>query len=399
MKNRVTVQALCTLLIMVIFLSGCSTGYKIEGNISGDTEGKTIYLYKGREAIDSTILANGKFRFEGKLPVASFLTVRVISNQDKNNFSGNAPVKYHVIPLFLDKGKVVIHADLDEIPNSYHEGYDYSKISVTGPKVNGYFMDYLDEKRQEFENMHSLKSGYYIHNPNSMSEGIAEVEKAEAGEAAYRKFVKEQLARNSANPLAPYILSDNMNIRGIGIEFSAAEIDQLIALLPPQQKQTETGKVAVENAEKVRSSSVGAPYIDYVFVDVDGNNVRVSDYACKGKYVMLEFWASWCAPCRWEIPHLKKVYESYNPVGFEIISISLDTDHKEWVSAMEKEEMSWLQLSYPEGFDGQLRSDYNFAGIPMSVLIDPEGNIVDRSMRGSRMDKKLIELFGNHFTI
>src|SRR5699024_299911 len=129
----------------------------------------------------------------------------------------------------------------------------------------------------------------------------------------------------------------------------------------------------------------------------EGNTIKLSDYVGKGKYVLLNFWASWCGPCRADIPHLQEVYNLYHPEGFEIISISMDENKDDWLEALDEEQMKWLQISNLKGFEDSVSKLYNFRGIPTDILVGPEGYIITRNMRGSWMDKKLIELYGNKF--
>jgi thiol-disulfide isomerase/thioredoxin len=117
--------------------------------------------------------------------------------------------------------------------------------------------------------------------------------------------------------------------------------------------------------------------------------VSPEDY--KGKIVVIDFWASWCGPCRNEIPHLKEVYEKYHPQGVEILSVSIDKKEAAWRKALAEEEMAWTQVLAPKA-GKQTMKDYQFSGIPFIIILDKQGKIVAKQLRGKKIDEKLDEL-------
>lgn len=124
---------------------------------------------------------------------------------------------------------------------------------------------------------------------------------------------------------------------------------------------------------------------------VEGKEVSLSDF--KGKYVLLDFWASWCGPCRNEIPNVKKAYEKYKDKGFEVIGVSLDDKKDKWLKALEEEQTTWVNVHAVGGFKNKVATDYNIHGIPYILLIDKEGRVLARNARGANLHIKLDELF------
>ena len=139
--------------------------------------------------------------------------------------------------------------------------------------------------------------------------------------------------------------------------------------------------------------AVGTKYSDIELVNPDGKKVKLSEYVPEGKYVMLEFWASWCGPCRGEIPHLREVYKEYKDKGFEIVSISIDRKDQDWKKAMKEENMVWTQLNDPGEFEGPVTQVYNIMGVPTCILLDKEGHIFKTDMRGAQLDAVLEEIY------
>ncbi len=170
-------------------------------------------------------------------------------------------------------------------------------------------------------------------------------------------------------------------------------IDQTLATLkktnptyPPLLKYIKDKEEARAAAEKVKLGKV-APHFSYP--TPEGVMVSPEDY--KGKIVVIDFWASWCGPCRNEIPHLKEVYEKYRSKGIEMLSVSIDKKEADWHKALAEENMAWAQVLAPNA-GKQTMKDYQFSGIPFIIILDKEGKIVAKQLRGKKIDEKLDEL-------
>ena len=143
------------------------------------------------------------------------------------------------------------------------------------------------------------------------------------------------------------------------------------------------------NANKV--TAIGATAPNFTQNDVDGKPVSLTDY--KGKYVLVEFWASWCSPCRAESPNLLKQYAAYKDKGFEILGVSVDSDKAKWVEAIKKDGLTWTQVSDLKGWESDARKVYGISGVPANFLVNPEGKIVGAHLTDEKLNQKLAELF------
>jgi thiol-disulfide isomerase/thioredoxin len=125
----------------------------------------------------------------------------------------------------------------------------------------------------------------------------------------------------------------------------------------------------------------------------DGKTLTLS--SLKGKYVLIDFWASWCGPCRRENPNVVAMYDKYKKKNFEILSVSLDNDKSRWTSAIAQDKMSWLHVSDLAKWNSVAARDYGVSSIPFTVLVDPEGKVVETKLRGPGLEAKLKEIFGS----
>lgn len=386
---------------LCIFISGCKVkqtsqkaSFVLEGEITGAENNRLVYLKdETRAVIDSARVQGEKFRFTGAVAYPTLYSLTLVDEKVPN------PNLHPIIPVFIENSLITVKANVSELSKEaqFRSGqYDYSKIEVSGSIANEDYNKFLkgykplfDQRRIAFRKYLDLLN--YGDPSNNVHQGIDLVNQVDEAAMARNNHIMQYIKEQPASHLTLYLAGEYADF------FDQNEIDSLLSYVDPNLLKTEQGLKVKQKIEKLRKSAVGAHYSDLSFQTVDGTPVRLSDYVAKGKYVLLEFWASWCVPCRADIPHIKENYARYHPEGFEIISISMDSKKEDWLRAVKEEKMPWLQVSDLQAFKGEVSQKYNFSGIPTCVLIDPEGKIVSRNMRGSWMDKILIEIYGDKY--
>lgn len=190
----------------------------------------------------------------------------------------------------------------------------------------------------------------------------------------------------------PATLSSLAALQNLNFDADFAYFDQVIKALDGKANGNEIYDMMKSQIEQMRKLAVGskAPEID--LPQPNGEHLKLSDL--RGKYVLIDFWASWCGPCRRENPNVKRVYEKYHGKGFDILGVSLDKSQQAWLTAIEQDGLQWHHVSDLKYWQSAVVPEYQIQGIPLTFLVDKEGTIIAKNLRGPALENKLAELFG-----
>ena len=173
---------------------------------------------------------------------------------------------------------------------------------------------------------------------------------------------------------------------------SIPEDEEMYNALSEPVKKGKFGKLAEDKLNSIRGVTVGYSAINFTLQDTSGKNVSLSSY--KGKYVLVDFWASWCGPCRGENPAVVAAYQKYKAKGFDVLGVSLDNNKDKWKQAIKKDNLTWTHVSDLMGWKSETAQKYGVTSIPFNVLLDKDGKILAKSLRGPALEAKLEEIFG-----
>lgn len=376
-------------------------GYKISGSVPGTPDGMKVYLYNWNTPVDSSVVKGGKFVLTGKVDVPTRYQLLIDLSPDKvesyekdlrgsDVFVDNVDIKYE-------------SPSIDSLPsrNSFRRKVK-GNVTVTGSPVHDLFLSY-QEKLKPYRTKNSEAWDKYLqvyHIPASEGvfntrEGIALTREMND---AQKEITRIQWDFIKANPKSPVSVDVAQNMVYTA-KFSKADMDNLLQAIDPSLRETPGYKQLKESLESMAPIALGEKYKDLELVDENGKTVHLSDYVKPGQYNMVEFWASWCGPCRGEIPHLRHVYDAYGKGkdAFNMISVSIDDKEKDWKQALKEENMKWTQLCDLKGWKGDVIDKYKIQGVPFCLILDKEGRIIDHGVRGSELDVVLIEYLGDRY--
>ncbi|WP_461637631.1 redoxin domain-containing protein [Labilibaculum euxinus] len=362
-------------------LSVAQVGYNIKckvGKLNSPAKAFLKYKIAGEEFLDSTLIENGKFEFIGKVGAPHEAHIMV-----QHDGLANDPTMlrtFDVLGFFIEDSNITITSK-DSICNAKISGSELNEQNTQVTALLKPLYEKLDVLNKEFEAQPESKQWdpIYIKSLEDRASVIQE-------EIVGAKFKYAETHPNSY--MAIVALNSTM-----GPEFDAVAAEKIFNQLSLEVKNTELGQASLEKILSVKSTQKGVKAPDFTQNDANGNPVKLSDF--RGKYVLLDFWASWCSPCRRENPNLVKTYKTYKDKGFEILAVSLDKpgDKDKWLKAVEHDGLLWTQVSDLKGWDNEVSALYDVKAIPMNFLIDPNGIIIAKYLRGEELDAKLKELF------
>ena len=445
--------------LMSVVASMAQGSFTINGHIDGGLEGMKVYLRYGdvcydenKEVLDSAVLHEGNFVLKGRLSSPVLCTVffedpiKCIPPDGSVNSKFQAELKSKdrhekidkVLSLFVEDAILSVQAFYDSLclkkqfQNHYSEkdnrilpagitgGFGTCRSAVVkGSPSHDLLMRFLnDAANQElFQKRASLvyQAPFTTGNAARAMDGLMKELKERV-----LQFVKGHPPGEVTGFILLHMLDEYTCAGSMPDLLHWTTVDDIKQLTAPFAEMKDKGPIVQELLQKVpgiAKGAIGAPFIDFVFRDTSGVQHALSEYAGKGKYVLVDLWASWCSGCRNMIPHVKEAYRSYHSRGLDVISVSIDTKKENWIKAVKKEAMPWPQLAanlmsdaelkkggklaeYKESLspdDGNMLGVYMSPGVPLYLLFDPKGQLVSRFSLIPFIDKPLADLYGAPF--
>lgn len=370
--RRTLFPALC---LAMISLAGChnsdsansaagqkDSAYAIIGKVTGQDNGIIYLIHRQTGWTDSAFLDHGFFKFAGKADTAELC--RISLNEQVKSF-------------FLENGKISMLIKKDSMRYALISGTKtQDEFSVFQNQTGKYLADQMEAVDKAQEEAADGKNQRLKDSLNTLANAL---------DLEQKQLVMDFAKSHPSSVAGAFLIFSNFSYNS-----RVGQLDSLYRQLDTTIQITYFGRQIQDMVTKMKMTAVGNPAPEFSANDADGNPVMLSSF--KGGYVLLDFWASWCGPCRLENPGLVQAYNRYKKKGFDIFGVSLDDNKTDWQKAIKKDKLDWTQVSDLKGWEAGAVSLYGIKAIPMNYLIDPKGIIVAEGLRGEEIENKLSEL-------
>jgi peroxiredoxin len=340
--------------------------FTLTGEIKGMDTGTIEILYPLADSshTDEVTVKNTKFTYETTLnePVNMILRIKGTRGEE--------------LAFFADPGKMSLKGNRDSIFSSTIEGGPSQKIYKAGEEKIKTIMSAGESLYMQYMQAQQTQ------NPVEMQR-IQDAFTKMQGEAV--AFAKEYAVANRNSVVAAYYGLLYMNEPG-----KPENVQMLYDTLTPAVKKSYFGGKLQSIVNAAGKTAVGQMAPEFSQTDTSGNPISLS--SLRGKYVLLDFWASWCGPCREENPNIVKAYAAYKDKGLDILGVSLDQQKSDWLKAIQDDKLYWKQVSDLKYWENDVAKLYGIQSIPASYLLDKEGRIIAKNLRGAELEAKLAEL-------
>lgn len=400
MKNTNTIiLAACSLFALSLFSCNdgkTAKGYTIKGEITGVDSGMVKLVKSNQEdrtstTVDSLPFSGGTFELKGSVESPEMMTLTI----EPGNWSFQVFVENSDIAVKADTAKANYY---DWTSYGGSKGAEITDYTITGSQNQDNVLKYendpgLNRYQPEFD---KLNEAY----KNASNKDESEEIRNQIGELRDKRSVLQKawidsfVTVNPSSGTGPYLFN-NYYIFG-GRDITLEEMEKMMNKFSGVAKSTSYYTYLTKQVEMRRAVAPGSMAPDFTLKKPDGSELTLS--SLRGKYVMIDFWASWCVPCRQSIPHWKELYAKYHPEGFEILGITNDSKYDDWTKALDEEKMPWLQVTdeFPvKNMPARVISEYMAPYLPTYVLIDKDGKIVLHNATKEQISEKLKEVFGS----
>jgi peroxiredoxin len=360
------------LLIIVSALIGCasaqnvkSAGFVISGHINGLAEKSAVFITDANKPTDtlaSTTVKGGVFILKGQVTEPNLYEL---------NFGGAEKKTV----LFIGNESVKVEGSADNL----------ATLKVTGSPSQDDFMLFQQDFNPYFIQLNMLTQ--FANTPEGALKRDSIGEKYNAIAAVIESKIDSFIQQGKSSYVSPFILVVTYQLSD-----DPLLLERRFLTLSPAVQESMYGKYLKEQIENGKIGAVGTEAIDFTQNDTSGKPISLSSF--KGKYVLVDFWASWCRPCRMENPNVLAAYGKFKAKNFTVLGVSLDRERNLWIKAIHDDNLDWAQVSDLKFWNNEAAMKYRIQQIPQNFLIDPNGKIIGRNLRGPDLDARLCELLG-----
>ena len=342
-------------------------GYTIDCDFGGVDISKAYlsqYVKGNWEHKDSADVVEGKFSFSGDLELPEVWYLRF---DDKKAY----------VSLFVENSQISVSgATLNR-----------DSVTISGSSIQDALTKFNQGQEGFYKEIDKMETDYMAAREIEDTATMNQID-LDYGAVSEKisEYIVEYIAGNTSSVLAPYLAVSNLLN-----DFTANQIDSTLNTFSKDIKDSKYIVSMQERSAKMRTTEVGAVAPLFTQNDPEGNPISLESF--RGNYLLIDFWASWCGPCRKENPNVVAAYNKYHDMGFDILGVSLDDNGENWVAAIDKDGLTWPQVGDLNGWANEVGQLYGVNSIPHSILLDEDGVIIAKNLRGEDLHEKLEEVF------
>jgi peroxiredoxin len=339
--------------------------FRIEGHIKGVAEKSIVTLTDANKPTDTvahTTVKGGVFILTGRVNEPNLLVLNFGSAQKK-------------ITLFIGNETVLVNGDIENL----------TALKASGSPSESDFLHFEQTFNPLFAQMNQLSQ--LANSPDGASKRDSIGEAYQLVAMQIQAKVDSFIQQRKSSYVSPFLLvvvnqlSDDVFL-----------LERRYQMLSPEVQQSMYGKYLQEQIDIGKVGAIGSEALEFTQADTAGMMISLSSF--KGKYVLVDFWASWCKPCRMENPNVLAAYERFKAKNFTVLGVSLDQNRASWIKAIQDDKLTWSQVSDLKFWNNEVAREYKIQQIPQNILIDPNGKIVGKNLRGADLDSRLCALLG-----
>ncbi|UKJ09059.1 TlpA disulfide reductase family protein [Solitalea lacus] len=348
------------------------SGYKIEGEIKGLPDNKKVYLIATNfeaqkfDTLSKAVSKDGKFELKGTLTAPDYCALVVEGERAGSE-------------LMVENVNIKVKGSIDSL----------HKLNISGSKSHDEFIKVEATLKKSTDKLQAIQQKAMMmgQQPDEHQMQALQLEYM-AIQNQMQNDIRAYAKSNPSSVVAPVLLINTNQ------DFDVQVFQPIYNSFTEEVKATPAAKYMKSRLDKEVKLAIGQKAPELKALTPDGKALSLSE--SRGKVTLIDFWASWCKPCRMENPNVVKVYEKYHGQGFNILGISLDKDAEAWKKAIGEDKLQWNHISDLKYWDSALAKEYNVQSIPYSILLDKNGVIVAKNLRGEELEKKVAELMAKN---